>query len=88
MRSKFHGLAGQVERLVSTHCRHTALEPDRLTRWQSLYRGEAAQVLHRRNSILREGGVPQHIATIEQLNEWIAHARKLLLDAPDQAAAE
>jgi hypothetical protein len=88
LESNFHGLAGRVERLVGTDSGRTTLDPERLTRWQNLYRDEATEVLRRRDSILREGGMPQHIATIEQLSEWISHARKILKDAPDPAAAE
>ncbi|KUN07172.1 hypothetical protein AQI95_11540 [Streptomyces yokosukanensis] len=84
----FYGLAGRVERLINTDCRRTSLNPDRLSLWQGLYREEAALVLQRRDSILREGGLPRHVATIEQLAEWNSHARKLLVNAPDEASTE
>ncbi|MFF9024973.1 hypothetical protein [Streptomyces eurythermus] len=67
LEDNFYGLASRVERLISTGFRRTSLDPNRLT---GLYREEAALVLQRRDSIFREGGLPQHVATIEQSTEW------------------
>ncbi|MEV7163111.1 hypothetical protein AB0N60_13540 [Streptomyces microflavus] len=87
LESDFHGLAGRIDRLTKTSPAQTTLDPDRLSRWQNLYETEATEVVRRRDSILREGGVAQKIPTSAELTEWNAHARKILEGAPDEPSA-
>ncbi|WP_432004570.1 hypothetical protein [Streptomyces parvus] len=83
LEQEFHGLAGRIDRLAKTSPAQTTLDPDRLARWQNLYEAEAAEVVRRRDSILREGGVAQKIPTSAELVEWISHARKILESNPE-----
>ncbi|MFD3999894.1 hypothetical protein [Streptomyces rubiginosohelvolus] len=87
LESDFLALAGRIERLTNTGPAHTTLDEVRLNRWQDVYKAEAEEVIRRRDSILREGGVPQKIASSAELTEWNAHARKILVGAPDEPSA-
>ncbi|MEW2093901.1 hypothetical protein AB0932_30100 [Streptomyces sp. NPDC006682] len=87
LEAEFHGLAGHINRLITTSPDQTTLDRVRLIRWQSLYETEAAEVVRRRDSILRDGGVPQKIPSSAELTEWNIHARKILEGAPDEPSA-
>lgn len=83
-RSRLHhdflGRASRVQRLLNTDPEQTSLDPERLRIWQNLYRDpEGTLVLQRLEEITQPGAAPS-IATLE---EWNAHAAKLLENAPD-----
>lgn len=84
LESEFHGLAGRVDRLLKTSPGDTLLDPEKLSRWQNVYKEEAGEVVRRRASILRNGGVAKKIPSSAELTEWNANARKILTDAPDE----
>ncbi|MFB6809435.1 hypothetical protein [Streptomyces sp. NPDC056387] len=76
LHTEYLGLAGQVERLLSTSPEHTILDRDALARWQNLYESEARTVIERRDSMI--GTPPSMIPSSAELESWIAHAQRVL----------